>query len=261
MYHAAGTRGPATRVARESWSGRAARRSARFREPARARGMLNAPRMKRFVLAVCVLAACAADGDVTSPDEEWGMEGPFEPTPPPGKDDSEYRRGLYVNTDTRRTQVWTARNKWEDTTTVAQGRHGVAVRQRPRLGREVLAVGRVARVDPRARRVLDDRRADDAVGQDLCRRRRSNARSCRCFCGSRSRHGTSCRCFWRRRTRNVAACTSGTTACARSKAATRTHPSSRCAIAITRRRTPAARGRRTRRCAASGSQAARTASR
>lgn len=43
------------------------------------------------------------------------MDGPLEATPAPGKDDSELRRGLRVNTNTRATQVWTARRSWEDT--------------------------------------------------------------------------------------------------------------------------------------------------
>lgn len=76
--------------------------------------------------SVPLLGGCTSDDAVASPDEEWGMDGPLEPTPPPGKEDSEHRRGLLVNTDTTRTQVWTARNKWEDTTTAAAARAGMA---------------------------------------------------------------------------------------------------------------------------------------
>ncbi len=54
------------------------------------------------------------------------MEGPMSPTPPPGKEDSEHRRGLLVATDTTRTQVWTARNRWEDTDTPAARAAGLA---------------------------------------------------------------------------------------------------------------------------------------
>jgi hypothetical protein len=79
-----------------------------------------------ITLALFSIAACQATDDVGGADEEWGMEGPLSPTPPPGKDDSEYRRGLLVNTDTSRTQVWTARNKWEDTETDAARRPGLA---------------------------------------------------------------------------------------------------------------------------------------
>ncbi|MBX3161501.1 MAG: PPC domain-containing protein [Deltaproteobacteria bacterium] len=67
-----------------------------------------------------------ADDDNVGIDEEWGMEGPMSPTPAPGKEDSELRRGLLVNTDTTRTQVWTARNKWEDTDTPAAKKAGLA---------------------------------------------------------------------------------------------------------------------------------------
>jgi len=74
------------------------------------------------VLLVCLIACTDSEG----PDEEWGMEGPVEPLPPPGKEDSMYRRGPLVATNTTRTQVWTARNKWEDTTTPAARAAGLA---------------------------------------------------------------------------------------------------------------------------------------
>ena len=81
--------------------------------------------MRKLAVLLLIAAACA-DEDVLTPDEEWGMDGPMFPTPPPGKEDSEYRRGLLVATNTTATQVWTARNKWEDTTTTAAARAGVA---------------------------------------------------------------------------------------------------------------------------------------
>lgn len=71
------------------------------------------------------LGACATD-EADNPDEEWGMSGPVSPTPPIGKEDSELRRGLLVATDTSRTQVWTARNRWEETATVAARAAGLA---------------------------------------------------------------------------------------------------------------------------------------
>ena len=85
--------------------------------------------MARRLIAMLLLllsASACVEGEVTGPDEEWGMEGPLEPTPPPGKEDSELRRGLAVNTNTTRTQVWTARNKWEDRDTTAARKAGVA---------------------------------------------------------------------------------------------------------------------------------------
>ena len=73
------------------------------------------------------LAACTdTDDGGRDIDEEWGMEGPLEPVPAPGKEDSEYRKGLLVATDTTRTQVWTARNKWDDTATPAARAAGIA---------------------------------------------------------------------------------------------------------------------------------------
>ncbi|MEJ7601991.1 MAG: hypothetical protein WKG01_29110 [Kofleriaceae bacterium] len=84
--------------------------------------------MRIVLLFVLALAACASN-DTTGPDtgldEEWGMDGPVFPTPPPGKEDSEYRKGLLVNTDTTRTQVWSARNKWEDRDTAAAKAAGI----------------------------------------------------------------------------------------------------------------------------------------
>lgn len=81
--------------------------------------------MKRLALLMLIASACADEAQLT-PDEEWGMEGPVSPTPPPGKEDSEYRRGLLVATNTTATQVWTARNKWEDRTTPAAAKAGMA---------------------------------------------------------------------------------------------------------------------------------------
>jgi hypothetical protein len=81
--------------------------------------------MKRFAL-LCLLAVGCSETEAIDIDDEWGMEGPLEPTPPPGKEDSELRKGLLVNTDTSRTQVWTARNKWEETDTAAAKAAGVA---------------------------------------------------------------------------------------------------------------------------------------
>ncbi|MGN6110750.1 MAG: PPC domain-containing protein [Kofleriaceae bacterium] len=87
--------------------------------------------MRKLVCSVLVAISASTfvagcDDDEMSPDEEWGMEGPMTPTPPPGKEDSEYRRGILVNTDTSRTQVWTARHRWEDTDTAAAKLAGMA---------------------------------------------------------------------------------------------------------------------------------------
>jgi hypothetical protein len=88
-------------------------------------------RLVLAALVALVMAACAATDDAdpvgsAAVDEEWGMDGPLAPTPPPTKDDGPYRRGLLVATDTTRTQVWTARNRWEDRDTAAARRAGLA---------------------------------------------------------------------------------------------------------------------------------------
>ena len=88
-------------------------------------------RLTGFVLA-CVTAigtlgtiSCGTSA-VSGPDEEWGMDGPLSPLPPPGKEDGQYHSGLKVSTDTSRTQVWTAKNKWEDKTTPDAAKAGIA---------------------------------------------------------------------------------------------------------------------------------------
>jgi hypothetical protein len=87
-------------------------------------------RWGRWIMVVSMgLVACASEAPPDpqgSLDEEWGMEGALHATPPPGKEDAQNRRGLLVATDTSRTQVWTARNKWEDTDTAAAKQAGVA---------------------------------------------------------------------------------------------------------------------------------------
>lgn len=78
-----------------------------------------------LVLLALLAGACASD-EASGPDEEWGMDGSVEPLPPPGKEDAQNRRGMLVATNTSRTQVWTARNKWEDTETPAARAAGIA---------------------------------------------------------------------------------------------------------------------------------------
>jgi hypothetical protein len=82
-------------------------------------------RLLASLVSAVIAVGCTGD-DSPNIDEEWGMDGPMLPTPPPGKEDSELRRGLLVNTDTTRTQVWTARNRWEDTDTPAARAAGMA---------------------------------------------------------------------------------------------------------------------------------------
>jgi hypothetical protein len=78
------------------------------------------------LLLVSVIAVVGCADEVVGVDDEWGMDGPVEPLPPPGKEDAQNRRGLLVATNTTRTQVWTARNKWEDRTTPAAAAAGIA---------------------------------------------------------------------------------------------------------------------------------------
>jgi hypothetical protein len=75
---------------------------------------------------VMLLSACAGEPDELTPDEEWGADGPLFPLPPPSKEDAENRKGLLVGTNTTRTQVWSAKNQWEDTSTPAARKAGLA---------------------------------------------------------------------------------------------------------------------------------------
>ncbi|HEV7557895.1 MAG TPA: hypothetical protein VGO00_20655, partial [Kofleriaceae bacterium] len=78
------------------------------------------------VVLACVGICFAGCSDTMGPDEEWGMDGPLSPLPPPGKEDGQFHAGLLVATDTTRTQVWTAKNKWEDKTTPDAAKAGMA---------------------------------------------------------------------------------------------------------------------------------------
>lgn len=79
-----------------------------------------------LVLFFPLLAPGCAEEESLTLDEEYGMMGPLSPTPPAGKEDGVNRRGLLVNTDTRRTQVWSAINRWEDRDTAAARAAGIA---------------------------------------------------------------------------------------------------------------------------------------
>jgi hypothetical protein len=75
-------------------------------------------------LAACTVAAGDdADGDDF---DDMGIDGPFQEDGPVGKEDSAGVPGPAVNTNTSDTQVWTARNKWEDTDTEAARLGGIA---------------------------------------------------------------------------------------------------------------------------------------
>lgn len=85
------------------------------------------------IALMALLAALApslvACGDVAEPEEEldeFGIEGELYPDEPLGKADSAGVPGPRVSTYTGDTQVWTARNKWQDTETPAAKKAGIA---------------------------------------------------------------------------------------------------------------------------------------
>ena len=75
-----------------------------------------------LVVLTLVGAACGNGAEV----EDYGISGPFQETGPVGKEDNAGVPGPAVNTDTSETQVWTARNKWEDRDTPAARLAGLA---------------------------------------------------------------------------------------------------------------------------------------
>jgi hypothetical protein len=74
------------------------------------------------------ISGCVAEevGDGDAEEDDYGIEGPFTPGDPLGKADSAGVPGPKVNNNTSATQVWTARNKWEDTSTTAAKKAGLA---------------------------------------------------------------------------------------------------------------------------------------
>jgi hypothetical protein len=73
------------------------------------------------------LAACSSDEGGEGDDiDAMGIAGPFEDNEPLGKADSAGIPGPAYHNDTRATQVWYARNAWEDTNTPAARAAGIA---------------------------------------------------------------------------------------------------------------------------------------
>lgn len=74
-----------------------------------------------FSLLIALTTACGVDDA-----DDFGIDEELVPVGPMGKDDGPGKAGLKVATDTSRTQVWVARNKWEDRDTPAARRAGLA---------------------------------------------------------------------------------------------------------------------------------------
>jgi hypothetical protein len=73
------------------------------------------------------LAACSSDDDGVGDDiDDMGVAGPFEDIEPLGKADSAGVPGPAYHNNTSATQVWYARNDWEDTDTPAARKAGMA---------------------------------------------------------------------------------------------------------------------------------------
>jgi len=90
-------------------------------------GTTNRSLLAGLSLTLLLGAGCAGDlGGAQGKHEDFGMDGDLLPTPAPSKEDSQNRRGLLVATDTSRTQVWSAKNKWEDRDTTAAKAAGLA---------------------------------------------------------------------------------------------------------------------------------------
>jgi hypothetical protein len=70
--------------------------------------------------------ASAPEPEPSEPAEDLGLSGPFEDGEPMGKEDNAGVPGPLVATNTSETQVWTARNAWEDTDTQEAKAAGMA---------------------------------------------------------------------------------------------------------------------------------------
>lgn len=78
-------------------------------------------------LAAVSLAWGCSDSAASSPNEDdYGLAGPFVDTEPVGKADNAGIPGPMVATNTADTQVWTARNGWEDIDTAEAKKAGMA---------------------------------------------------------------------------------------------------------------------------------------
>lgn len=84
----------------------------------------------RFAFALTALALALGCSDASSPtaseEEDYQLDGPFQDTEPVGKADNAGVAGPLVNTNTSETQVWTARNAWEDKDTADARKAGLA---------------------------------------------------------------------------------------------------------------------------------------
>src|SRR3954467_13218831 len=81
--------------------------------------------MRHTLLAVISTFSLAGCAGLTA-GEGLGIDGPIEPTEPMGKEDNAGRPGPLVANNTTATQVWTAKNKWEDRDTVEARKPGLA---------------------------------------------------------------------------------------------------------------------------------------
>ncbi len=80
-------------------------------------------------LAACWALGCSSHSAAPGSDdaeEDYGIDGPFASEGPVGKADNAGVAGPLVATNTAATQVWTARNKWEDKDTPAAKAAGIA---------------------------------------------------------------------------------------------------------------------------------------
>lgn len=80
-------------------------------------------------LAFALIPGCAgidSEDPDSDPNDDYGIDGPLEPEGPLGKADSVHVVGPSVSTWTGDTQVWKAKNAWEDVDTIAARKAGIA---------------------------------------------------------------------------------------------------------------------------------------
>src|SRR5215510_8279835 len=87
------------------------------------RGALRTYTMRSYSIIVTLLVALPA---CQTPPDDFGIDGPLDVTEPMGKEDNAGRPGPLVANNTSATQVWTAKNRWEDRDTTDARKAGMA---------------------------------------------------------------------------------------------------------------------------------------
>jgi hypothetical protein len=87
------------------------------------RGAQRTYTMRPYSIVLTLLVALPA---CQTPPDDFGIDGPLDVTEPMGKEDNAGRPGPLVSNNTSATQVWIAKNRWEDRDTTEARKAGMA---------------------------------------------------------------------------------------------------------------------------------------